>query len=378
MKKVFLSYILIFFYFIGAGQGMIKGKVIDKDSKTPIENVNVYISNSSIGTRTDANGYFTLRTPSAGKFELVLSSMGYATKMVPLVLEGKLDNLIIDLSSKANDLPEVVLRTYIKNGWKLWGKFFLEQFIGSYPINADCKILNPNVIHFQFKRKDSVLKAFAEETILVENKKLGYLLHYDLIEFSHDFLNNRTFYQGYPFFEDLKNSETKKVINKREEVYKGSLMHFMRSVFTNQIKENNFEVRKMVKILDRNGAKIIIDGNANLESTDQVRYEMASDYLVGDSIAYGISDNTVGMYFKNYLLVAYKNKQAPYFYTSRYRSNFNLPYISSELTLLLNEPLMVYPNGSFAESNNLLLSGYLGWAEKLGNMLPFDYKPIKK
>jgi hypothetical protein len=84
------------------------------------------------------------------------------------------------------------------------------------------------------------------------------------------------------------------------------------------------------------------------------------------------------MYFKNYLLVAYKNKQAPYFYTSRYRSNFNLPYISSELTLLLNEPLMVYPNGSFAESNNLLLSGYLGWAEKLGNMLPFDYKSIRK
>ena len=132
MKKVFLSYILIFFYFIGAGQGMIKGKVIDKDSKTPIENVNVYISNSSIGTRTDADGYFTLRTPSAGKFELVLSSMGYATKMVPLVLEGKLDNLTIDLSSKANDLPEVVLRTYIKNGWKLWGKFFLEQFIDLY------------------------------------------------------------------------------------------------------------------------------------------------------------------------------------------------------------------------------------------------------
>ena len=51
--------------------------LIDKDTKSPIENVNVYISNSSIGTRTDANGMFSVRTPAAGKFELVLSSLGY-------------------------------------------------------------------------------------------------------------------------------------------------------------------------------------------------------------------------------------------------------------------------------------------------------------
>jgi hypothetical protein len=375
-----LRYILLYSFLLGAlplfSQITIKGKVVDKETNMPIDNVSVYISNSSSGTRTDAAGNFILTTRATGQFELILSIMGYDIKNVPMNSSEPLHFLNIAMSPKSNDLPDVVLRTYIKNGWKVWGKIFLSQFIGTAPLSTECKILNPEVIHFQFKKMDSVLIAFANETILIQNKKLGYLLHYDLSEFQYDFINSRIIFQGYPLFEPLKNSETKKVINKRAEIYKGSVMHFMRSLFTNTLKENNFEIRRMVKTINLGGQDIVIDGATNYDNTKPVKYELISDKLPADSIAYGESQNTAGLFFKNYLQVTYFNKKVSNYYNRYYITN-NQSSVS-EITLMKKTPLFVYSNGTYYEPTNLLLSGYWSWSEKIGYLLPFDYTPPSK
>ena len=356
-------------------QTTIKGKVVDKETNAPIDNVSVYISNSSNGTRSDAEGNFTLTTRSQGQFELVFSIMGYTIKMVPVNTSQQTGFLNVALSSKSNDLPEVVLRTFIKDGWKVWGKQFLNQFIGSYPLSADCKILNPEVIHFQFKKLDSVLIAFANETILVENKKLGYLLHYDLSEFKYDFINGLIFFQGYPLFEDLKNSESKKVLKKRMEIYEGSVMHFMRSLYTNKLRENNFEIRQMVKTINIGGKPIVIDGNTKYDNSHKVSFEFTSGLLNADSVAYGENENTAALFFKNFLQVTYTKKVAPAYYSRSY--NTNSQGIVSEITLINKKPLFVYSNGTYYEPTSLLLSGYWGWSEKIGYLLPFDFVPTK-
>ena len=130
-----LRYILLYSFLLGVlplfAQITIKGKVVDKETNMPIDNVSVYISNSSSGTRTDATGNFILTTRATGQFELILSIMGYDIKNVPMNSSEPLHFLNITMSAKSNDLPDVVLRTYIKNGWKVWGKIFLSQFIGT-------------------------------------------------------------------------------------------------------------------------------------------------------------------------------------------------------------------------------------------------------
>jgi len=302
--------------------------------------------------------------------------MGYTIKMVPVNTSQSVGFLNVALSAKSNDLPEVVLRTYIKDGWKVWGKHFLNQFIGSYPLSADCKILNPEVIHFQFKKLDSVLIAFANETILVENKKLGYLLHYDLSEFRYDFINGLIFFQGYPLFEDLKNSTSKKVLKKRMEIYEGSVMHFMRSLYTNKLRENNFEIRQMIKTINIGGKPIIIDGNTKYDNSHKVSFEFTSGLLSADSVAYGENENTAALFFRNFLQVTYTKKIAPVYYSRNYSSNSQ--GIVSEITLINKQPLLVYANGTYYEPTSLLLSGYWGWSEKIGYLLPFDFAPIKK
>lgn len=374
--KYTLFILFLFVSLLTNAQTTLKGRVVDKVSKLPIDNVSVYISNSSAGSRTDSTGRFKFSTQAFGQFDLILSIVGYATKVLSVNSNDKLENLIIELESKSTDLPEVILRTYVKDGWKVWGKSFQNLFIGTYPLNSDCKILNPEVIHFQFKKMDSVLIAFADETILIENKKIGYLLHYDLIEFKHDFVNSRTLFQGYPLFENLPNSEGRKVQRARLDIYKGSVMHFLRSLFVNKLLENNFEVRHALKTIEKDGRKIPIDGNVNYYSTDKIELDVYGPLLKGDSIAYGVSDKEAELYFKNYLQVTYTNKQVPYYYSGG--GNLRGSQTSSEITLLLKKPLPIYANGSSFSSNNLLISGYWGWAEKLGYLLPYDYIPPKK
>jgi len=82
--RYFILYILLIGVLPLCAQTTIKGKVVDKETNAPIDNVSVYISNSSNGTRSDAEGNFTLTTRSQGQFELVFSIMGYTIKMVPV------------------------------------------------------------------------------------------------------------------------------------------------------------------------------------------------------------------------------------------------------------------------------------------------------
>ncbi|HEY0041167.1 MAG TPA: hypothetical protein VGB71_10920, partial [Flavisolibacter sp.] len=53
-------------------------------------------------------------------------------------------------------------------------------------------------------------------------------------------------------------------------------------------------------------------------------------------------------------------------------------YLMSEINLINGKPVEVLANGSFYHPEDLLSSGYWGWWEKIGTMLPFDYQSTKK
>jgi hypothetical protein len=52
--------------------------------------------------------------------------------------------------------------------------------------------------------------------------------------------------------------------------------------------------------------------------------------------------------------------------------------LQSEITLLNGKPVEVFANGAYFNPQDLLSSGYWGWWEKIGTMLPFDYQPAKQ
>ena len=55
----------------------ISGCVIDTQTDEPLENVNVYISNTTFGAATDRDGYYIIKSVPPGNHELIVSMIGY-------------------------------------------------------------------------------------------------------------------------------------------------------------------------------------------------------------------------------------------------------------------------------------------------------------
>ena len=110
-----------------------------------------------------------------------------------------------------------------------WQKVRLE-FIGKTELAKDCKILNPEALHFEFNPKENILTAFARRPLKIKHKGLGYLITYDLVNFIRR--GNYVSYLGYARYENLKGGKNKQKRWKQNRIltYKGSRIHFFKSL----------------------------------------------------------------------------------------------------------------------------------------------------
>ena len=394
-------------------QQTLKGRVLAADTKQPIHLANVFLSNTSIGTVTNAEGYFTIEHFPQGRYDVVVSCIGYES-FVTTIQSAQLPKTIdINLVPKVNILQEVIVEPYEKNGWDKYGKFFLDNFVGTSALAKECKLKNPETIRFRYNKKENILRAFADEPIILENKALGYILKYDLKTFEYNYSTRIFYFQGYPLFEEMETGRKRlqeRWENRRADAYYGSLMHFMRSLFRNQLVQEGFETRKLIKISEEekkrvrtlynkraytNGVgQIVVNdsilGQGNADSAAYYRKVMRQPekmnvlidkVLPGDSIAFAIDSLTAGLYFEDHLQVIYLYKQVPdeYVQANGLSVRAKSPVVS-EIFLTRKNTIAVLSNGSYYEGIDLISSGYWGWWEKLATMLPYDYKapPRKK
>ena len=55
----------------------IQGKVIDKETKEPLVDVNVFLNNTTIGTTTNNDGAFLIKNVPYGSYNIIFSYLGY-------------------------------------------------------------------------------------------------------------------------------------------------------------------------------------------------------------------------------------------------------------------------------------------------------------
>ena len=333
------------------------GKVTDANTHKPLVAVSVYLSNTSIGCITNEKGEFIIHNIPTGKYDLVISCIGYET-FSTTINSRNLNDLFVELKPKVKQLEDVVILSYEKDGWKKYGNLFLENFIGTSSNAEDCKILNKDAIKFNHSKSKNLLNAFATEPLIIENKALGYTLHYDLQQFSYNYNSRLLLYLGFPYFTEMKakTKHRKKVWqNKREDAYEGSVMHFMRALYQNKLAENKFEVRKIVE-------------------KDRMNY-LYTQLLSGDSIAYALDSVTVALEFPDKLEVTYKGRKAPGEYLKLFFAQHNGDYSSSYIKLMDAENIQIASNGSYYNPLNLISIGYWAWSEKICNMLPYNFVP---
>ncbi len=378
----------------------IKGKIVTDDIQKPVANAAVYLSNTSVGTTTNDKGEFTLKFSLSGRFDLIVSSLGYETYVQNIQSNNLPEKLIITLKNKINYLGNIEVRTYDKEGWLKWGNIFVENFIGTSSYANNCTIKNPNTIRFHFSEKKNELIAFSNEPIIIYNKSLGYIIHYKLEEFRINFNSKFLLYTGYPLFEEMTSDNNKTKNNwkkKREEVYFGSMMHFIRSLFKDQLNKEGFEVRALKKVTDdeitrlhflfeklKNKAnQIVVPDKDSLAYYQAVISNPNETEIVlptlknrNDLLSSSTTDTTFKLLsFTDLLEINYLKKDIPNEYVKYLANKIEMSTQKSKIGLLNAKYVKLYSNGSYFPPQDLIAEGFWSWWEKIATMLSFDYEP---
>lgn len=247
MKIGLFTFIVLFLTFNSLSQSVIKGKV-STHNNVPLEGASVYLNNTTIGTITNEKGEFKLNTPK-GYYNLIVSFIGLKTLQLKINTNIETNPLLLKLKPDTNILNEVVIqKTKYDDDWKYNLSRFKKAFLGKTELASQCLILNPKVLHFDFDKKTNKLSAYAHEPLQIKHKGLGYLIFYDLVEFS--LINNRIFFSGYSKYKDLKTTIKKKWKANRVKAYNGSRMHFYRSIIKNELDIAGFKINQLQKVLN--------------------------------------------------------------------------------------------------------------------------------
>lgn len=91
-------------------QNSLQGTVVDQSTGDPVFGASILISQHEKGSITSMDGQFTINNISAGSYQLVVSSLGYATRSLSLELPLETP-LLIALKPSAIEMEEVIIST---------------------------------------------------------------------------------------------------------------------------------------------------------------------------------------------------------------------------------------------------------------------------
>lgn len=412
----YLPYLTLLFAWLvtvsGISQPGITGKVLD-ETGNPLSAASVFLAGTSFGTVAGEKGYFSLSGMAPGRYDLVISCMGYQTFSQSIDTREATQPLTILLKTKVAELDNVTIGPGEESTWEKWGNFFLENFIGTMPESKQCFIENRSDIRFRHFPKQKLLRATSKKPLVILNNALGYSITYQLEYFQYDFEAKIVYYLGYPLFREMeaKNERRRKQWEEnRKEAYLGSQLHFLRSLYRNTQLEQGFEMRKMIKQPNRekervkklmfgnmepkgtlnisisgNGGPVMVTGNPDsasyyrkvMNQPDWVDI-LYSPVLPGDSVAFQVNPYTAGLEFTDYLHITYvKDKEHPDYLRYQLRESQKPGYQISILKMNETRSLEIDQQGMVNDPLILLTTGYWGWSDKIATLLPYDYKAPK-
>lgn len=230
LNLLILYSLLILNSFLFAQNSSLTGRVIDKNSRMPIKDVNIYLVNTFIGTTTNEKGYFELSKLPQGTFTVVISHISYYFIKKTIKLARKSYDIgVIKFSLKAHELETVLVTEDDDDDWNDQFELFREKFIGEGANSDSTHILNPYKIDFW--EDDDKMIASSTEPIEILNNSLGYRIRYFLDYF--EVTDNYTKYSGNTVFVPLfSKSEPDSVRwdKNRRETYEGSFRHFLETL----------------------------------------------------------------------------------------------------------------------------------------------------
>ncbi|MCC3157393.1 carboxypeptidase-like regulatory domain-containing protein [Hymenobacter sp. 15J16-1T3B] len=404
MKNSLRMFLLGCLLLVGAAaqaQNRFSGVVLDSLTKEPLAFASVFLANTTFGSSTTDQGKFEISRVPNGTYDMVCSYVGYRLSKQSVTMSGPSQQFTLLLSPVGNSLGEVVIKPEPNKPEEY--KQFSDLFLGGSQFSEQCHVSNPEAVRVFFDEEDKQLRARAKEYLQVDNDALGYRLKYFGLEFSYDPEDGSVSYYGQPVFEEMKpkdEAQQRLWAANRLKAYNGSFMHFLRSVYRNRLRTENFMAQQIkVTVNKRFGQTDSLrqmllerhpDGSDLTKSEkDSLRLWSRSAPIYAtlnpaalpiDSIRQVSADGKrVFLNFTGELQVAYFG-EAP---DPRYKQAMSPLGASRTAYPALREVSRLRLNGRRAEIqadgsllNPLAVSVGEYWGfEKIGEFLPFDYVP---
>lgn len=254
-------------------ENSIHGYVFDKSTGEPIEDVNVYIANTTWGSSTNKEGYYRIRQIPQGIHELVVTSIGYdyETKSILLKEDSEL-KFNFRLKPVIYETETTLVEGSIPTEWLEDLEIFKYYFFGSSEFAEDCTIENKEVLDFS-RPYDSIFEASALKPLVITNRALGYKIDCILISFTFNKTSNTYRWSIKPKFTELEPEDDNQLAewkNNRFNAYEGSQYHFLRSFCSKSLPEEGFDIYRVVeagqKILRGDWHTVLVDYDEYIET----------------------------------------------------------------------------------------------------------------
>lgn len=245
---IIISVLFLLPYWLYA-QFSISGKAISYEDAKPLPGASVFLNNTTIGCTTDKNGNFKLAQIKPGKYDIVVSMVGFSPENIPIsVVNQDVVLPVITLHPRINTLREVTVTIHADPERDKYLEIFQNIFLGTSERARQCKILNPELLDFSFDKSSQVLSASSDNFLNIENKALGYRVKYLLSNFRFDQKANQFSYGGSVLFEKLQGTDAQFVAwqKQRNELYNNSVTHFLKAAVENRLQENGFSVFRLI------------------------------------------------------------------------------------------------------------------------------------
>lgn len=346
LLKIFLG-ILCYLPTIALTQ-IVSSTLVDGETGEPITAASIFISNSTFGTTSDANGFFSLDLQQFPEAELVVSHINYEQKSFSIAAFEILPE-VIALMPRLIEMEEVVIRGKgaSKRKRKKWIRQFEDALLGEGANREESRLLNPEILLFEAQKRR--LRALAFEPLLIENKALGYNLKFYLDTF---LLENKEdlVYAGKLFFEDFAGEEPPpEVKDTRAKTYAKSKSYFLKRILRGEIDESLFEV-----------------GIGTYKEGRIVGYERKS--LEQLDIRRGVFADT--LYVQNPLVLTDK---ANFIRSGISKASLQKIQFATSILNPKKGKIIVSPEGIMLNAQEVEESGY--WTQlRLADLLPIDYE----
>jgi hypothetical protein len=390
----FLKLVFLFFAISAssgfAQTGSVAGVVTDSLSGKPIIAFSVFIPSTTFGTATNQKGAYLLDKLNPGDYTIEFRHLSYPTITRKVSVQAGIQitvNLVV--AEQSTKLKEFVIVGKVPDrrvGFQLFREYFLGDRGGTV-----CTVKNPDDISYFYE--GDIIKATAKKPLIIENRYLGYRLTYYLDYFKYvedknpDANNTIGAYFGYSgsaLFQDLSEVIPLNALffkMNRAGVFKGSLRHFLASLYANELPANHYYVRKAyhgfkdLQHMEKLSAAMTKIGMASMDSlfswdpvsgqTEFLYYDPNEEFRFNDNLVKGgPKEGEKTLATDSFLLVFSDYQKTP---------DLRDDWISS---LRLSPDGMTFDK----EGNYWVPNGNFSWTNlhntiKIKSMLPYDYMP---